>query len=227
MSTTKTDILKPLTGFSGITVEGSSNTFIISSYLRCLGDVTVSGSNQLAIGTYEPTGKPTIFGGTLGITSAAAVQLGTITNAMKPVEPYDLVYKSYVDTDIFLPKRLVYCSTIDNDVTTESITLFPGTYYFYAEITASVSLTTHTTYSLTGIVSWPSTGTLITGSNTISNLNTNTNNHYDTVIVPIVSGNFTVSTTTTGTFTRTINATANTVLPNSSGSSCTLYIFKV
>lgn len=219
MSKTKTDILTPLTGFSGITVEGS-NTFVVGSYLRCLGGATVSGSNTLQVGS--GSGTNIIFGGILGITSGAVINQG-----VPPVEPYDLVYKSYVDTDIFLPNRLVYCSTIDNDATTESITLFPGTYYFYAEITASISINTGTTYSLTGTVAWPSTGTLVTGTNTITGLNNNTNAHYDTVIVPIVSGNFTVATTTIGTFTRTVTATANTVLPDSRGSACTLYIFKV
>jgi hypothetical protein len=221
MSKTKTDILTPLTGFSGITVEGS-NTFVVGSYLRCLGGATVSGSNTLAVGSVSSGQTKVIFGGTLGITSGAA-----ITRSVSPIEPYDLVDKSYVDTDIFLPKRLVYCSTIDNETTTESITLFPGTYYFYAEITASISLISFTTYNLTGTVAWPSTSTIITGTNTVTSLNNSTNNHYDTVIVPIVSSNFTVPTTTTGTFTRSITATANTVVPNTRGSACTLYIFKV
>jgi hypothetical protein len=223
MSKTKTDILTPLTGFSGITVEGS-NTFVIGSYLRCLGGATVSGSNTLAVGSVSSGQTKVIFGGTgsIGITSGAA-----ITRSVSPIGPHDLVHKSYVDTNIFLPKRLVYCSTIDNDTTTESITLFPGDYYFYAEITASISITTFTTYNLTGTVAWPSTGTIVTGTKTINGFNNNTNNHYDTVIVPIVSGNFNVSATTTGTFTRSITATANTVLPDSKGSACTLYIFKV
>ena len=221
MSKTKTDILTPLTGFSGITVEGS-NTFVVGSYLRCLGGATVSGSNTLAVGSGSSGKTKVIFGGPLGITSGAA-----ITRSVSPVEPYDLVDKSYVDTNIFLPKRLVYCSTIDNEATTESITLFPGTYYFYAEITASISLTSFTTYNLTGTVAWPSTSTIITGTNTVTSLNNSTNNHYDTVIVPIVSDNFQVLTTTNGTFTRSITATAHTVVPNTSGSACTLYIFKV
>ena len=221
MSKTKTDILTPLTGFSGITVEGS-NTFVVGSYLRCLGGATVSGSNTLAVGSVSSGQTKVIFGGTLGITSGAA-----ITRSVSPIEPYDLVDKSYVDTDIFLPKRLVYCSTIDNEATTESITLFPGTYYFYAEITASININTGTTYNLTGTVAWPSTGTLITGTNTITSLTNSTNAHYDTAIVPIVSSNFDVFTTTTGTFTRSITTTVNTVVPNTRGSACTLYIFKV
>ena len=223
MSKTKTDILTPLTGFSGITVEGSS-TFVVGSYLSCLGGATVSGSNTLAVGSVSSGETKVIFGGTgsIGITSGAA-----INQSVSPIGPHDLVDKSYVDTDIFLPKRLVYCSTIDNDATTESITLFPGDYYFYAEITASISITTFTTYNLTGTVAWPSTGTIVTGTKTITGFNNDTNNHYDTVIVPIVSANFNVGTTTTGTFTRTITSTANTVLPNSRGSACTLYIFKV
>ena len=219
MSKTKTDILTPLTGFSGITVEGS-NTFVVGSYLRCLGGATVSGSNTLAVGSVSSGQTKVIFGGTLGITSGAA-----ITRSVSPIEPYDLVDKSYVDTDIFLPKRLVYCSTIDNETTTESITLFPGTYYFYAEITASIIVVS--AYEITGTVAWPSTSTIITGTRTITGLNDSTNTHYDTVIVPIVSSNFNVPTTTTGTFTRSITTTANTVLPNTRGSACTLYIFKV
>jgi hypothetical protein len=136
----------------------------------------------------------------------AGITSDIITCGNRPTEPEDLVNKSYIDE--LLQHRLVRIVSVDGAVSTAtpSITLTPGTYKIYGEINGILNGTVGGTTSVTASLSWPSTSSLITATGSSYSFTHSTFGNTETILIPVLTANFTVSTTTSGTITRNVTS---------------------
>jgi hypothetical protein len=199
MSNITTNTVSPVSGTS-VSIGGDLSVY---SDFSC-GGLTLS------------SGKITVLGQSVfqsGFTSASLLTCNAI-----PVSSDHLVTKDYVD-DLLTSNRLYYCSSVDGSAT-ETITLEPGNYTIYAEITGVIDCSVAGAITVTGSFSWPagSVGAISTISTQRGSVR-----YFDSVIVPIKISNVNLTTTASGTYSYSLTASIGSVY---SKDTCTVYVIK-
>jgi hypothetical protein len=184
--------VSPLSGTPSVSVGGDLSVY---SDFSCGGGLTLSSGNL------------TITGQSLfqsGFTSASL-----LTCNATPVSPNHLVTKSYIDE--LLNTNRVYYHSSAKLAASESMTLPPGNYTFYAEITGYVINAGGALPTVGASFNWGGIGNTITTTSQGGNIE-----NYDSFIIPIKISNKDITAETTDNIRTNVSTSAGTVIQTSS-----------